>query len=215
MAGKNVRIRFLGLLLLVVSMQAVALEQAHSVQDLMTLAEQGQSQAQYELAMSYQRGQEVAQDYAEAVKWLEKAAGQRHLEAELQLGMMYFSGQGVARDNVRAAEWFRRVAEQKAATASRPLYTAKAILPDAADDLALWWLERSAEQGLAQAQYLLSRAFAQLNLPVKALQWALIAAQGNRDTSDWRDKLRQQLSASERKQAEQLAQAWRVAHPQP
>lgn len=215
MAGKSLRV-LAGLLLTVAGMQVGALEQKSAWQELLTRAEQGQSQAQYELAMRYQRGQETEPDYTEAVKWLEKAASQQHIEAELQLGMMYFSGQGVARDNVRAAEWFRRAAEQKAATAARPLYSAKAIIPDNADDRALWWLQRAAEQGLAQAQYMLSRACAQLNYTVRALQWALIAEQaGSPDVRAWRLALQQQLGSDERKQAEQLAQAWLDSHPRP
>lgn len=52
---------------------------------LQMLAEQGDSQAQYELGNIYRRGQSVEQSYVEAAKWYRKAAEQGYAKAQNNL----------------------------------------------------------------------------------------------------------------------------------
>jgi TPR repeat protein len=70
------------------------------------LAEQGDPEACYQLAILYYRGEGVLQDYAEAAKWFERAANGGDPDAQYNLGLMYANAQGVARDLVRAHLWF-------------------------------------------------------------------------------------------------------------
>lgn len=65
-------------------------------------AEDGDPEAQYELATAYAGGGGVPRDPAVAVQWMEKAALQDFPPAVADLGIMYLHGDGVPRDLVRA-----------------------------------------------------------------------------------------------------------------
>ncbi len=84
-------------------------------------AERGDAIAQFNLALSYYRGQGVKQDYAKAVKWLYKAAEQGFVEAQYSLAGMYTHGLGVPQDYAKAANWYRKAAEQGFASAQKNL----------------------------------------------------------------------------------------------
>jgi len=68
-------------------------------------AEQGDTQAQYNLGQMYYKGQGVPQDYKEAVKWYRLAADQGDAFAQSNLGVMYALGKGVPQDYVSAHMW--------------------------------------------------------------------------------------------------------------
>ena len=70
------------------------------------VAEQGISEAQYNLGFIYDNGQGVPQNDKEAVKWYRKSAEQGYLDAQNNLGMMYMVGEGVPQDNIYAHAWF-------------------------------------------------------------------------------------------------------------
>ncbi len=81
-------------------------------------ADQGNAEAQNNLAVMYANGQGVPQDYAEAVKWFRKAAGQGFPRAQHDLAVMYANGQGVPQDYAEAYKWFNLAASQGDASAS-------------------------------------------------------------------------------------------------
>jgi len=68
-------------------------------------AEQGNAEAQYNLAMIYDRGIGVKNDDSEALKWYLKAAEQGYAKAQYNLGMMYYFGKGVPKDKVTGYQW--------------------------------------------------------------------------------------------------------------
>jgi len=68
-------------------------------------AEQGDSKAQYQLALIYDRGIGVEHDDGEALKWYRKAADQDYAKAQYNLGMMYYFGKGVPQDRVTGYQW--------------------------------------------------------------------------------------------------------------
>jgi len=93
-----------------------------SFSKLQSQAEQGDAVAQYNLAISYLRGNSnngtthgsangpSNEDYQSAVKWLRASAAQGHAGAEFVLGYLYEHGQGVTRDYAKAAENYRAAA---------------------------------------------------------------------------------------------------------
>jgi TPR repeat protein len=87
-------------------------EYATVLQIIRPLAEQGDTNAQYNIGIMYREGQGVPQDYAEAVKWYRLAADQGDAEAQLNLGTRYAQGQGVPQDYVLAHVWFNLSAAQ-------------------------------------------------------------------------------------------------------
>ena len=75
-------------------------------------AEQGDADAQIQLARSYFNGIGVPQDDTQGVRWSRLAAEQGHVDAQYALASVYFLGRGVAKDEVQAVRWRRMAAEQ-------------------------------------------------------------------------------------------------------
>lgn len=80
--------------------------------NLIKRAEQGDVEAQFDLAVMYQLGQGVAQNYKEALKWYRFAAMQDHDLSQNNLAAMYYEGQGVAQNFVMAHKWANLAARQ-------------------------------------------------------------------------------------------------------
>jgi len=66
-----------------------------SLHEWKPLAEQGQADAQYNLALIYRDGDGVPQNYETAVMWYILAAKQGHANAQSNLTIMHAKGQGV------------------------------------------------------------------------------------------------------------------------
>jgi uncharacterized protein len=90
---------------------------ATALREFTPLAEQGDANAQYHLALMYIDGEGVLQDYETAVKWYRLAAEQGLAEAQSNLGVMYGKGKGVLQDYKTAVKWYRLAAEQGLAEA--------------------------------------------------------------------------------------------------
>jgi hypothetical protein len=90
---------------------------ATSLEDTLTVAEEGDAKAQEQLGVMYAQGQGVARDFGAAVRWWRKAAVQGNPQAQYDLGLMYALGRGVARDNRAAVRWCHKAAEQGLAKA--------------------------------------------------------------------------------------------------
>ena len=76
------------------------------------LAEQGDSQAQYEMGGMYDTGMCVPENNAQAAKWYLMAAEHGHTGAQALLGAMYEQGKGVPEDDVQAYAWLNIAAAQ-------------------------------------------------------------------------------------------------------
>jgi uncharacterized protein len=85
---------------------------AAALQILRPLAEQGNADAQFNLAAVYAQGLGVPQDDAQAFAWCRKAAEQGNASAQFNLGVIYDRGQGVSQDYAQAVVWYRKAAEQ-------------------------------------------------------------------------------------------------------
>lgn len=98
--------------LIVVSFSAFALQVSPdtSFDYLRKSAEQGNIQAQYELASRYARS--VPSNLEEAARWFEIAARQGHTVAQFNLRQMYNEGRGVKQDYGKALAWLRKAADQ-------------------------------------------------------------------------------------------------------
>ena len=84
-------------------------------------AEQGYTEAQYNLGRCYYNGEGVSQDYTQAVYWWRKAAEQGNAGAQFYLGNAYYFGEGVSADKVQGGYWYRKAAEQGYAAAQNSL----------------------------------------------------------------------------------------------
>lgn len=75
-------------------------------------AEHGVAEAQFNLALMYEKGQGVPQDYEKAFHWYQQAAEQGFPAAQHNLGIIYYKGQGVPQDYQKAYQWFSLSANQ-------------------------------------------------------------------------------------------------------
>ena len=69
------------------------------------LANQGDTNAQKNMAKIYTNGESVEKDDSKAFNWYEKAAIQGDLDAQVKVGVMYANGTGVEKDDVKALKW--------------------------------------------------------------------------------------------------------------
>jgi TPR repeat protein len=81
------------------------------VERLRAAAANGDSNAMYNLGVSYHDGQGVPRDYAQAVAWYRKAVDLGHVAAMNNLGFMHRNGQGMPQDYAQAAAWYRKAAD--------------------------------------------------------------------------------------------------------
>jgi uncharacterized protein len=119
------------------------------------LAEQGDSEAQFYLGITYSDGRGVTRDDREAATWFRRAAEQGLVQAQFNLGDMYLKGQGVTQNYSEAAKWFRRAAEQgdwEAQSYLGMMYQKGQGVTQNYSEAATWY-QLAAEQGLVQAQF--------------------------------------------------------------
>lgn len=74
-------------------------------------AMEGDSEAEYSVAVMYSRGDGVEQDYHAAASWYEKSALQGQVEAMNNLGDYYCDGVGVEQSDAKAFQWWLKAAE--------------------------------------------------------------------------------------------------------
>jgi len=96
------------------------------------LAEQGDADAQYNLAFMYETGFSVPKDNGKAARWYEPAAEKKHVLAQMRLGLMYLAGAGVKQSEIQAAKLLSAAGEHGnkfAATVNEQLLEAGPDLP--------------------------------------------------------------------------------------
>jgi uncharacterized protein len=89
-----------------------AKEFGRAMQLLSPLAQMGDPQAQFCVAIMYQNGLGVVPNPGRALIAMRAAATEGHGPAQHMLGFMYLHGEGVERDAAKAAEWFLMAVEQ-------------------------------------------------------------------------------------------------------
>ena len=87
------------------------------VAELKQKAEQGSPDAQYNLGLTYERGEGVSQDQTEAILWFRLAAEQGVAEAQYKLGHRFAEGYGVPQGYAEAVKWYQAASEQGLAAA--------------------------------------------------------------------------------------------------
>ena len=75
-------------------------------------ADQGDTDAQFQLALMYLEGQGVPRDLQQFISWCRKSADQGYIQAQIQLGFIYDEGGEVAelQDYTQAAYWYLKIA---------------------------------------------------------------------------------------------------------
>ena len=136
-----------------------------SREDLVRVANEGDAEAQFELAWLYTNGLDGDQSYAEAAKWLDASAQQNHPNAQYYLGLYYYFGHGVEQSYSEAARWLEAASEQGIGEAQLLLGRMYLSGDGVEQNLeeATKWLYLADEQGLEEASIFLSNLSAQSN----------------------------------------------------
>ena len=122
--------------------------------ELKTKAEQGDADAQFQLALRYHTGNGIDKNPSEAVIWYQKAANQGNADAQNNLAACYASGDGVAKDTKQMLHWIKKAAEQgNPMTQSNLGYIYYNGTEGLVEDYnrAAYWYRKAAEQGNAEA----------------------------------------------------------------
>ncbi|NNL87139.1 MAG: sel1 repeat family protein [Myxococcales bacterium] len=171
-------------------------------------AQEGNAQAQFNLASMYLYGDGVEQNAERAVEWFLKAALQGHVEAQYNLGKAFSEGIGTGADREAAEKWYRLAAEQGSAEAQFRL----GRLLDRGDprsEAATWYLA-AAEQRHAAAQYHLGRLYRehaqQPSDYLEAYVWLRLAA----DFDDRAYKLLEEMVGFQRENGEFLIDRFQI-----
>lgn len=134
----------------------------HRSEDMRTTrarALQGDPDAEQKLGSLYFYGIGATRDYAQALQWYRKAAGQGNAKAQYNLGYMYNTGTGVQQDLAEASRWYElaangsdgRAGSEAECALAGMYYDGRGVPQDRAKAATLY--RRSADQGLARAQY--------------------------------------------------------------
>jgi len=117
-------------------------------------AEEGDAEAQFNLALRYADGGGIKQDDAEAIRWYRKSADQGFAPAQLNFGNRYRTGQGIPQDESMAVLWYRKAAEQGLREAEYNLAVSyrKGTGITQSPLEAIRWYKAAADQGHTQAQ---------------------------------------------------------------
>lgn len=105
-----------------------------AVRIFQALADKGEVEAQYNLALCYDKGQGVPQDYSKAAHWYQKAADQNLPGAQLNLALCYDKGHGVPQDYSKAVYWYEKAAAQNYDLAKKNLAKLKLISPQSTNN---------------------------------------------------------------------------------
>src|SRR6516165_652217 len=81
------------------------------VASLKMQAEEGDPEAQFEVALAYAYGAAVPRNDLSATQWMRKAAEVGFAPAMANLGLMYQEGRGVSRDQKLALQWMQKAAD--------------------------------------------------------------------------------------------------------
>lgn len=76
------------------------------------LADYGDPQSQFIIAMAYEKGDGVAPDPKKAVSFYKKAAEQGHLESCMKLGSIYLENKWIQKDEEKALYWYLKAGKQ-------------------------------------------------------------------------------------------------------
>jgi uncharacterized protein len=82
------------------------------LEKLMSQADDGDVDAQYDLGIRYYSGDGVEKDFGQAIKWFLMAAEQDDAQAQFNLGIMHGRGEGTDKDVSKSMQWLKKAAEQ-------------------------------------------------------------------------------------------------------
>jgi TPR repeat protein len=177
------------------------------------LADAGDANAQFNLAILYERGLGVRRDLSEAFTLCHLAAAQGLAAAEVELGRMYARGWGTAQRFGEALQWFEKAADQGDPNGQENLGWLYDQGYGVARDykIAAKYYRLAAEHGNAEGQYALGELYLFGNGvakdPIEAYCLFLRAELEEKKAADELARLNQKLTGDQISQALKCAKA--------
>ena len=145
--------------------------------DMVSKAEAGDAEAQFQLGRAYEEGNSIPQDDQLAVKWYKKSAEQGNAKAENSMGIMYSIGRGVPRDKQEAAQWFLKATEgcdpNGAYNLAIAYYNGDGVVRDAG--FAFVWLLVAKQCGNSEMQSTMDRVSAEITAKQREVgEWKFV-----------------------------------------
>lgn len=157
------------------------------IQDLRTRSQEGDVEAQFELACRYADGEGVPRNERTAFRWFLRAAEAGQVEAMASVGRSFHHALGAERDHARALEWYERALAQGSDEVHFDLGELLAESDQVPRDLtrALALLREGYDRfGDEECAGLLAEVHEeQLDDPAQALHWLMLAAEGGHTAS--------------------------------
>jgi len=124
---------------------------------LVSLAQQGNAAAMFELALTLDENSSSAADLEEALSWYEKAAASGLPDAQNSLGVKFLNGEGVVANETTARYWFRKAAAGGSLDAMHNLGVLyeEGLGVSADIDTAIHWYRAAADRGDANSLFAL------------------------------------------------------------
>tara|TARA_R110000868_G_scaffold4155_55_gene25729 strand:+ start:18343 stop:19560 length:1218 start_codon:yes stop_codon:yes gene_type:complete len=176
-----------------------------ALREFTALAEKGDANAQFNLAILYLTGRGTDRDIGKSVEWHLKAAAQGLPAASNGLGVFYYQGIGVKQDYPQALKWFRRAAARGFADSEFNIgvmyFNSQGVRRD--DFEVVKWVSLAAARKFAPAEHRLGQMYEKGVIfakdPMEALRWyRLAAAHGNSDARAAKARLSKALNIRER-----------------
>jgi len=183
-----------------------------SIEELISLAEKGNIEAQFILGDNYFNGTKVLKNETEAYKWWFKAALQGEPASQGNIGTMLFDGTGVERDVPGALLWWRKAALQNNWIAQYNLGCAYEKGEGGVPNLTeahKWYLE-SALNGYIDAQFIVAgmyrNGFGVAKDHAEAYAWYTVAAKaGDEEAADFVRNFERAVPPADMKRASRRA----------
>lgn len=155
------------------------------IKKIVSAAESGNLEAQFDLGWAYELGDEIDPDMRMAFHWIKSAAEGGHSKAMHKIGYMYENELGTAKNEKRAFEWYKKAADAGELHGERDLgYCYRyGVGVDIDLDMAYFWSLKAAQNGDFTSQCTLGDFFyhgvMQEKDISKAIEWYTMSADQN------------------------------------
>ena len=178
------------------------IRQMTSLDELRRLAERGDAESQYQMALAYREGKHTIQTPSSSFHWCRKAADQGHTKAQGLLGIMYRTGYGCRPDYRQAIQFFSLAAEKgdlESIFQQGEMYRL-GLGMDKNPGIAAEMFKQAARKGYAEAAFRLAEMYRQgegvpQNLNAAASYYQLAADKGHTGAIHWVSENRHLVSS--------------------
>lgn len=187
-------------------------------EDVLSLAQEGNHDAEFELGTMYQHGDGVTQDLAKAIEWYRKSASAGNRQAAFNLALMYRDGIGTKENLEAARRWFTRAEELGDVRAAYQLGQMSYLGTGMTQNFgkALEYYRKAAKGGLADAQmnvgvmYIRGEGVAAQDV-VEGYAWLTLASEGESARAQTLlASLSEKLSDTQKKEGDTRTEALRL-----